>query len=215
MRYLQLATSYELPPAMVLTCGLPASGKSWLARHLARPLRAAVVHSDVRRKVLSGLQPATRVKADYESGLYSPEMKRETYRSLLTGALDTLGSGQSVVVDATFSEREYRTPFVDAAARMGLPYFVVHVTAADETIRERLALRKHDAHEASDADLAVYLQARESFEPPDEVPPRHVVSVESGQALAEEQSSLVLDHMIALAGYRWDDPLATSRHGQP
>ena len=32
MRYGQLASAYELPPAMILTCGLPASGKSWLAR---------------------------------------------------------------------------------------------------------------------------------------------------------------------------------------
>ncbi len=38
MRYGQLAAAYELPPAMILMSGLPASGKSWMAQHLSRPL---------------------------------------------------------------------------------------------------------------------------------------------------------------------------------
>lgn len=198
MRYLQLGAAYELPPAMILMCGLPASGKSWLAPRLARPLRAAVLHSDVRRKTMAGVKPTTRVKDDYESGLYSPQRKRATYRSLLEDAIEGLQAGHSVIVDATFSRRAYRSEFVDAAARLGLPYYVVHVTSSDEVVRERLVRREREGRSASDADLAVYLREKESFEPPTETPSRHVLEAISGEGIPEEQSSIVIDRMIAL-----------------
>jgi aminoglycoside phosphotransferase family enzyme/predicted kinase len=198
MRYVQLAAAYELPPAMILTCGLPACGKSWLARHLAGPLRAAVLHSDVRRKRLSGIAPTARRREAYGEGLYAPEMKAATYRSLLDDALASLRAGHSVIVDATFSKREYRAPFAEAAARLGLSCYVLHVSAPEAVIRERLERRELDAREASDANLDVYLGAVAAFEPPRELPPERVVVVESGAAEPEEPGSRLVDRMIAL-----------------
>ncbi len=197
MRYLQLAASYELPPAMLLMCGLPASGKSWLAKHLARSLRASVLRSDVRRKLLSGMTPGTRVKEEYGEGLYSESMKEATYGSLLEDALEHLRSGHSVVVDATFARRRFRSTFVDAAVRLDLPYYVVHVTAEDKVIRERLERRKHDEREASDAGLEVYLRELQAFEEPTEVPVGRVLGCASGRGPMEAQSSQVIDGMIA------------------
>lgn len=197
-RYLQLAASYELPPALVLMCGLPASGKSWLARQLARPLRAVVLQSDVRRKVLAGMAPRTRVRAEHGAGLYARDQRQRTYRSLLGDALETLRAGHSVVVDASFARRDFRSPFVDAVARLELPYYVVHVRADDALVRERLAQRADDPGALSDAGLAVYEGERALFEPPDEVPEGHVVAVQSGREDPEEQSSLLIDRMIGL-----------------
>jgi aminoglycoside phosphotransferase family enzyme/predicted kinase len=199
MRYLQLAVAYELPAALVLMCGLPASGKSWLGKRLARPLRGVFLQSDVRRKVLAGLVPTRRVDAGYEAGLYTPESKRKTYRSLLGDAVSMLQAGHAVVVDATFSRREYRAPFIDAAVRLGLPYYVVHVTATEEQIRQRMAERAADPARVSDADSAVYERAREAFERPDEVPAGHVLEIASGMEAPELGSAQVLDRMIALA----------------
>jgi len=198
MRYLQLAAAYELPPSMILMCGLPGCGKSWLAKRLAGALRAAVLHSDVRRKLLAGVAPTTRVHEGYETGLYAPEVKERTYRSLLRGALDNLRAGHSVIVDATFSRKHYRSAFVDAAARLELPYYVLHVTADDAVIRERLARRRNETREVSDADLDVYLRERIAFEPPEEVPHRHLVASVSGAGIPEAQSSIVIDRMIEL-----------------
>lgn len=200
MRYLQLAVAYELPPALVLMCGLPASGKSWLGRRLARPLRGVFLRSDVRRKVQAGLSRERRPDQGYGTGLYSPENKRRTYRSLLGAAVEMLEAGHAAVVDATFALREHREPFVDAAERLGLPYYVVHVTATEDQIRERMARRAADPDAASDADLAVYERARETFEPPTEVPAGHVLEVVSGMEAAELGSGQVLDRMIELKG---------------
>lgn len=198
MRYLQLAAAYELSPALILTCGLPASGKSWLGKRLAGALRAAVLRTDVRRKLLAGLEPTARAGADYGAGLYSEEKKEAIYGALLADALSNLEAGHSTIVDATFSRRHYRARFVDAAERLGLPYYVVHVTAPDALVRERLARRAAEGSDASDAGLDVYLREREAFEPPTEVPREHVLEVVSGEGAPERKSSVVIDHMISL-----------------
>ncbi len=196
-RYLQLACGYDLGPALVLLCGLPASGKSFLAPHLGRPLRAALLHSDVRRKARSGLDPRTSARAAYDTGLYSPEQRRATYRSLLEDVATNLGSGRSALVDATFLKAEFRVPFVDAATRLGVPYVLVQVVADDAVIRARLA-RAPETREGSDADLAVYLRAREEFEPPLELPGGHVLELPSPALAPEEASSLLIDRLIHL-----------------
>jgi len=197
MRYLQLAASYELEPTLILMCGLPACGKSYLAEDLARALRAVLLHSDTRRKVLAGRRVTDRAAEEVGAGLYAPEEKDRVYRSLLDDALATLRSGHSVLVDATFTQREWRARFVDAAERLGLPYHVVHVTAPEAVVLERLAARATDPNAISDAGEAVYRAARASFEPPDEVPAGHLVEVESGAGWAEASSARVLEQRIA------------------
>ena len=200
MRYVQLAAAYDLPPTMILTCGLPASGKTWLARRLARPLRATLLRSDVRRKVLAGITPMPPGDGSYGTGRYAPHRRESVYRSLLESTLEPLRAGHSVIVDATFSRRAYRRDFIDAAARLGLPFQVLHVTAPEGVIRARLERRREDPTEASEADLEVYRREREAFEPPTEVPEKHLLEVSSGIGLPEEESSAVVDRLIALEG---------------
>lgn len=199
MRYLQLALGYELPPALVLLAGLPATGKTFLATHLARPLRAAVFHSDERRKRLAGIAAETSARADWGQGLYTSEAKQRTYRSLLDDAVRTLRTGRSAVVDASFARREFRRPFVDAAARLGVPYCFVHVHASEEVVRARMTERAASGG-ASDADFETYLQAREAFEAPDEVPGGHVLRLDTSAGVPEDLAASVFDGLIALEG---------------
>ncbi len=194
LRYVQLAAGYRLPPVLVLLCGLPATGKSVVGRYLAGRLRAAFLRSDVRRKVLDGVTPATRVRGDAARELYSAEGKARTYGSLLETALADLEAGRPVVVDATFARRADRAEFVAAATRSGSPYLLVVVETPDAVIRERLARRETDASEPSDADLAVYLRARDAFEPPTELAPERVVTV-PGTGAVEEAGALVVDRL--------------------
>ena len=198
MRYFQLAATYDLPPALVLTCGLPASGKSWLARRLARPLRAVWLRSDVRRKIRAGLAVHETARDGYGKGLYASDSRQATYRSLLEDTLDLVRSGHSVVVDATFSRRSFRAPFVDAAVRLDLPYFIVEVEASEELVRKRLRERESRPDAVSDADLEVYLRERDDFERPHEVPEGHALCVESGLLVPEESTGRVIDRMIEL-----------------
>jgi predicted kinase len=196
MGYLQLAVGYELGPALVLLCGLPGSGKSFLAPHLARPLRAMVLHADVRRKQRAGLAADDSARAGYGQGLYSDEQRRATYRSLLEDASAALESGRSVVVDASFARREFRAPFLEAAARLGRACCIAHVVAAEDVVRERLTAPP-GTRTGSDADVEVYLHARAAFEAPEESP-RQVVELRSGDGLPEDASGRVVDRLVEL-----------------
>jgi len=181
MRYLQLAAGYSLPPAMVLLCGLPGTGKSWLAAGIARLLRAALHSSDAHRKALARIPATTRVRPGYGEGLYAPEAKARAYESLLETALADLRSSRSVVVDASFGTRAQRQPFLVHAERFGAPCFVLHVTAPEAVVRERMAARALDPRAVSDADFEVYRAARASFEPPGEVAAEYRIEVRSGE----------------------------------
>jgi aminoglycoside phosphotransferase family enzyme/predicted kinase len=197
-RYLQLALGYELRPTLVLMAGLPGSGKSFLAAHLARQLRAALLHSDERRKRLAGMSADASAGAAWGQGLYTLQQREATYRSLLEDAVHALSSGRSVVADASFTRRAFRRPFVDAAVRLGVPYCFVHVSAPEEVVRARMSSRGPES--GSDADFGIYLRERAAFEPLDEVPDGHALEVSSAEGEPEDGVSLLFDRLIELEG---------------
>lgn len=195
--HVTVAASYALPPALVLTCGLPATGKSWLAERVARALGAAVHASDLRRKQLAGLAPEQRGGAE----LYTPEAKRATYESLLADARRDLGRGHSVLIDGTFGEASWRRPFLDLAEELGAPIVLLEARASEATVVARLEARRHDVHAASDADLAVYRALAARWETPDEFGrARHVVADEG------DTPQLVVGRLLARLA-RAADPL--------
>jgi hypothetical protein len=195
MRYFHLAASYELPPTLLLMCGLPGTGKSWIARRLARALDAVVLRSDAVRKLLAGLSPLERAGAGFQQGIYSAEHSARTYARLLEEARSHLSEGRRVIVDASFSKRAQREPFLDAAQRLALPWAVLEVTCPESIVQARMDRRAAEPAEASDADFEVYLRARDSFEPPLEVPSSRRLNAASEEPI-EELTGRLLDRLL-------------------
>ena len=193
--YLQLAASYVLPPALLLTCGLPASGKSVAARRLAKAFHAVLLRSDVVRKRLAGMAPAQRSREGFESGIYTPAHSDATYAALLDRARAELASGRTVVVDATFTQAKRRLPFVELARECGVPLIAVELRCPEEEIRRRMAQRAGDPREVSDADWEVYRRARESFEPPRELPAERHLEF-PGTSAAEDLALAVTERLL-------------------
>jgi len=198
-RHVHLALGYALAPTLVLVGGLPGTGKTFLAPHLARPLRARVVRSDVVRKQLAGLAPTTSARAAYGAGLYTPEARARTYAALREAAADELRAGRSVVVDASFTRAEERAPFAELAARLGVACLAVEVEAPLEVVRARLAERAARGTDASDADLAVHLRAREGHEPPRAAEGLAPVRVDSTRGSPQTLAARALERRLALA----------------
>jgi len=189
--YTQLAASYELPPCLVLTCGLPASGKSWLAQRIGKTFDARVLRSDMERKLAAGMAPGDRLEGAAAAALYSAENTDAVYSSLCRRGFNTLARGRWAVIDATFTTSVQRRRFIDGATRLGHPVVVVEVTCAPEIIRERMTRRSVDRGEVSDADHAVYEAMRQRFEPLDELPCTHRVHYASGEDPTAVISALV------------------------
>ncbi len=199
MRYFHLAAAYELPPVLILTCGLPASGKSTAARSLAEPFEAVLLRSDTRRKHLAGLAPSQRASAAFGAGIYTTAMTDRVYRALLDDAGGALHAGRSVVVDASFSRADQRGPFLELAEAAGAPVLIVETVASETTIRDRMAARALDLGEVSDADFGVYLGIRETYAPPGEVPAGRRLRAGPGEA-GEELTARALDLLVAQTG---------------
>lgn len=195
LRYFNLAAAYALPAALMLTSGLPASGKSTAARNLAEPFEAVLLRSDTRRKRLAGLPPTERASARFGSGIYAADMTERTYRSLFADAEAALHSGRAVVVDASFSRAAQREPFVRLARSLGAPLLVVETSAPENTIRARLSARARAFGEVSDADFGVYLGMRKTYEPPDELSELELLRAEPGEP-GEEMTARAIDRLV-------------------
>lgn len=175
-QYAHLAGAYLLQPALIIMCGLPASGKSWAARAIAKPFNATILRSDVIRKSLAGIDPHINA-AQLRPEIYSKPFTQQTYATMFDQAHHALSASRSVVADATFATPALREPFIKLAQQLNIPWILAHTGAPDEIIRQRMQLRKDDAAEVSDANWDVYLQARSNFHAPDELPPHRVIHI--------------------------------------
>jgi uncharacterized protein len=170
-------------PLLLLLGGLPASGKSTVARALAGRLALVPVNSDVVRKRLAGLAPTARRAAGDHAGLYTAAASAATYAALLDAARDWLTRGVSVALDASFRHAADRAAAVALADELGVPWLAVECQAATDTTRARLAARAADPAAVSDADWAVYQQLATEWEPWTDLPAARRLVVDTSGAL--------------------------------
>jgi predicted kinase len=142
--------------------GPPASGKSTLARAVGAALGWPVLRSDVVRKQLAGLDAAERRGAPIDEGLYAADWTARTYRALVDEARTHLELGESVVLDASWSDPRWRGDARGAAETTASDLLEVCCTAPEAVRRERAARRLEAGTDASDAtpDLAIDLGRR-------------------------------------------------------
>ena len=135
-------------PTLTIVIGTAGSGKSTVARRLARRLGAAYRDKDAMsaRFVEAALLAAGHDAGDRESSpFYREQLLPLEYDSLLDVAGANLRVGCSVVLDAPFSPYLSQPSFITSAAeRFAWPPVdveVVRVRVAPETLRERLHRR--------------------------------------------------------------------------
>jgi aminoglycoside phosphotransferase family enzyme/predicted kinase len=182
-------------PLVVVVCGSSATGKTYLARELARASGLAHLSSDVVRKQLAGLA------ADQRAPLaeYSDEASLRTYAEL--GARAAAESG-GAVVDATFRRRSDRQAFRDAYVDAGPAPVFVECRAPAAVIAERARSRAHEPHHTSDATAEIAARQLAEFEPLDEVEPELHVIVRSDRPLRDlvDEVEAALDARLARTG---------------
>ncbi len=150
-------------PALVITHGLPGSGKTTFAQAALERLGAIRIRSDVERKRLFGLDPLanSRVSAD----IYSQDATRRTYARLHELARIGLAAGFPVIVDAAFLRRGERAQFHRLANAMHVPFAIASLHAPDAVMQARIAQRQAEARDASEADADVLLLLQRVQEP--------------------------------------------------
>jgi aminoglycoside phosphotransferase family enzyme/predicted kinase len=154
--YYRQAWEYAKPKQgqLILMSGLSGSGKTTVARHLARHLGAIQIRSDAVRKHLAGI-PLEQKGGDE---LYTSAMSEKTYNRLLELGLLLASQGFSVILDAKYDRLALRQDVIDRAKASHLPVKIVHCTAPQEVLRDRLLSRTGDVSDAT-ADLLTQQQA--------------------------------------------------------
>jgi len=177
--YFNLAFSYAArleKPALILMSGLMGTGKSVLAKHLAPRLGAEIIQTDVLRKELLNIAASEHHFEEFGRGIYSDDITRKTYEKALETALEKLRPGKSVIIDASYRNREERVKALDAANKIGADFFMLECTCPEDSIRERLHLRMSDPEEPSDGRWEIFQAQKKNFDPVTEIPNRrHIV----------------------------------------
>ena len=150
--YLELALTYtqRTPPKLIIMHGLSASGKSSVSQELLDATGAIRIRSDVERKRLF-----KSTSGSTDTNIYSEDATQQTYERLINLASIIIDAGYSVIVDATFLQRENRKLFQQLAKQLQTPFVILQLTAPDDVLRQRIIQRSNDV---SDADLAVLEQ---------------------------------------------------------
>ena len=192
-RYFLLALASERrplrPPRVVAVGGLIASGKSTMADALGWELGTPVVDADRTRKSLLGVEPEERVLEPAWQGAYDPEMTARTYTELFRRADVVLGTGRSVILDASFRSREHRERARQLAAWRGAPFHFVECRADWELCRERLRKRER-AGGVSDGRLAIFDEFAARWQPAGELSLEEHVVLDTSRPLEESMAVL-------------------------
>lgn len=147
---------------IVLVGGGPGAGKSVLARGLADHHRATVLASDEIRKDLTGTPHDKHRFAAPGEGIYDDATTERAYQELLREAELLLASGESVVLDATWTDRRHRVAARALAARACAELTELECVLEPSIAKERIAGRLANPWNPSDAtpDLVDHIAQR-------------------------------------------------------
>ncbi len=207
--YLALAYRYAVQftrPTLWVVCGMPATGKSTVARALGRRLDVTVLRSDVVRKTLFRRRPQEPAVAAFAQGIYTPGAGALTYGRLLLDAQERLEKGLSVILDATFSDPRQRAEALRLARDSDVNILFVECLADVSVLRQRLAARE-GGPSVSDARLEHFADLQARYIPPDEIPAELLIRLDTSRPLeacldlllAEDHRLLARETEAALA----------------
>lgn len=129
--------------------GLPGSGKTFFANHLASKLNANHISSDAIRNNLK------------LRGKYDEQSKFAIYQAMLDLMEASIAKQQTVVLDATFYKENIRNLFIAKARQMNSELYWIEIKAEELVIKHRISKERPD----SEADFEAYLKIKHEFEP--------------------------------------------------
>ena len=154
---------------LVLVGGAPGTGKSTVARGLSDRFGWVVLRSDEVRKDVTGVgragDPAAETTGVLDRGLYAAATTDATYEELLRRADRALRAGESVILDATWSDAARRTAARRVAGDTSATLVELRCELPSDVADARIERRQRERNDVSDADVAVAAALRDRFEP--------------------------------------------------
>ncbi len=151
---------------LCITYGVSGSGKTTASQLLMEQSRAIVIRSDVERKRLFGLGVLEESRSNLNQGIYEESATRKTYLKLLQLAHAILKSGHSVIVDASFLDKEFRDLFLKLGREEEVKTYLLNCPQLNEDfLEERIVSRSLQSRDASEANSQVLKQQLAELDP--------------------------------------------------
>ncbi|NWF54777.1 MAG: AAA family ATPase [Syntrophaceae bacterium] len=201
-RYYRLSHFYAARmnrPLLLITGGWIGTGKSTLASALAEALGWEWLRADVIRKELARISPWQHRFEDFHRGIYTPEFSQKTYRALLERARNSLESGESIILDASFKKQADRLAARELARTWQAGFLFIECQASDEKIRERLARRVSEKSDPSDGRWEILAEQKKDYDPVEGFEPDLVLFLNTERPL-EECLAGIFRHLLLRAG---------------
>ncbi|RLI11147.1 hypothetical protein DRO35_05500 [Candidatus Bathyarchaeota archaeon] len=171
---------------LIVVCGLPATGKSTLAKHLAIDLGGEILRTDIIRRELfkdASLEEVLESKDPMQYDLERifdrqeviPEkyqcmiwrQKEMVYDELLKRVERLLKKGTNVILDGTFYKRNLRDRIYSLSRRMKTRTYLIECRCSETVIKKRVAGRRKIRDEASNVDkMRIYYIVKKAYESP-------------------------------------------------
>jgi aminoglycoside phosphotransferase family enzyme/predicted kinase len=152
-------------PALLITHGVTACGKSWISERLVPAIGAIRVRADLERKRLAGMQPLDRSHSGVGEKLYAPAVTERAYARLAECAEAALAAGFNVIVDASFLEAAQRERFRRLAVAGRHQLVILSCRADTAALQARVDARARLQRDPSEATRAVLEHQLDSQEP--------------------------------------------------
>ena len=150
----------ELSDCFVLvSCGLPSTGKTGATREIVRVTGFPVLRSDlIRLEVLKG-------ENVFDEKVASDMTKRTAvYDEMFKRADETLKKNEGVILDATFISQALRRRAAEIAAKHKLPFIIVETVCPQEVAIRRILGRAEKEFESNALTEQAYLNNKKAFE---------------------------------------------------
>lgn len=189
-----LVSNYTQPklPMLIMMHGLSGSGKSTVAYQLIGQFCAIRLRSDVERKRLFNLKPFEDSQSPLHGKLYTEEAFVQTYQRLVKLAETCLQSGFTTVIDAACLRKAERAAFCQLAEKLGVPFWIIHCQADEDTLQQRIITRQATEHDPSEAKPAVLAWQKSVVEPLTEQELRQTIKINTTKPL----TSLELEQQL-------------------
>lgn len=174
---------------LIVMCGLPATGKTTIAKKIAKDIGMEILHTDMIRRelfkkcsyqellVLDNIMSYDIEYAVKNQNLSEKEtekyqeliskQKEMVYDALFDKAFSLLSEGRSVLLDGTFYKRNLRERAYSIAHDTNHNIYVVECVCTETEIEKRLQRRKYRKDELSNAEeMRIYYMLKDQYENP-------------------------------------------------
>jgi predicted kinase len=143
---------------IILMAGLPATGKTTLARELARRTQGALLSKDEIRAALFSPE-------DVEYAVKQDDFVMEVMLEAAGYILRKTPTRKVLLDGRTFSRRYQIDRVLQFARQLSQSWIIIECTCSEESARRRLHLEPDPSHPAHNRTFALYLELKARFEP--------------------------------------------------